>query len=260
MQAVDIGLEKISGNWTLLKMSFRKNLKFYCQEALGLSIFMVSACYFSGVLFGKNGWLVHDFSAFIRQCLLGLLMGGTALFIFYSPLTSPSGSHINPAVTLAFLRVKKIGVSDALFYIIFQTVGGTLTVYGMSFLMGENLTAAPLFDVVTIPGKFGPAAAALTEGIIALVMMAMVLFTADYPLGRKYSRIIAGCLVCLFVIFAGPVSGFGMNPARSFASALPSGVWTSFWIYICMPLAGMLGAAECYLLIRRRKPRTAGKV
>jgi aquaporin Z len=249
MRAVDIGIKRFTGNWALLKMSFKKNRRFYFQEALGLGIFMVSACYFSGLLFGKNGSLIHFYSAFVRQCLLGLMMGATALFIFYSPWTSPSGSHINPAVTLAFLRVKKIGVWDALFYILFQTAGGTLTVYGMSFLMGENLSAAPLYDVATLPGKFGTLAAVFTEGIIAWLMMTMVLFTADYPLGRKYARIIAGCLVCLFVIVAGPISGFGMNPARSFASALPSGVWTSFWIYVCMPLAGMLSAAECYLLI-----------
>jgi aquaporin Z len=252
MRAVDISVHKISGSWTLMKMSFKKNWKFYGQEALGLGIFMVSACYFSGLLFGKNGWLVHDFSAFTRQCLLGLLMGATALFIFYSPLTSPSGSHINPAVTLSFLRVKKIGGWDALFYIIFQTAGGTLTVYGMAFLMGENLKAAPLFDVVTVPGKSGPAVAAITELIIAAVMMTMVLFTADYAWGKKYSRLIAGGLVCIFVVVAGPISGFGMNPARSFASALPADIWTSFWIYLLMPLSGMLGAAEIYLFSRRR--------
>ncbi|HEY2649695.1 MAG TPA: aquaporin, partial [Puia sp.] len=75
----------------------------------------------------------------------------------------------------------------------------------------------------------------------------------NHPVLKKYSRIFAGILVCLFVIIAGPVSGFGMNPARSFSSALPSNVWTSFWIYLFMPLAGMMGAAEVYLLVRKRK-------
>jgi aquaporin Z len=82
-------------------------------------------------------------------------------------------------------------------------------------------------------------------------MMSMVLGTADHLVLTKYSRIFAGVLVCIFVIIAGPVSGFGMNPARSFSSALPSNVWTSFWIYLIMPLAGMLAAAEVYLFVRK---------
>jgi hypothetical protein len=44
-----------------------------------------------------------------------------------------------------------------------------------------------------------------------------------------------------------------MNPARSFASAFPSGVWTSFWIYLIIPFAGMLSAAEFYLFVEKRR-------
>jgi aquaporin Z len=253
MRAVDISVKSVRGGASRLRASFHKNRKFYFQEALGLGIFMVSACFFSGLLFGKNGYFVSDFSSFARQSILGLLMGITALYIFYSPFTSPSGAHINPAVTLAFLRVGKMDRWDAFFYIIFQISGGTITVFVMAWLMGENLTAAPLFDVVTVPGKYGTVTAAVTELIIAFVMMCMVLFTADHPVLKKYSRIFAGCLVCGFVIIAGPISGFGMNPARSFSSAFPSGVWTSFWIYLFMPLGGMLCAAEVYLFVKKRR-------
>jgi aquaporin Z len=54
------------------------------------------------------------------------------------------------------------------------------------------------------------------------------------------------------VIFAGPVSGFGMNPARSFASSFPANIWTGFWIYALVPVAGMLLAAEVYLLLKEK--------
>jgi hypothetical protein len=46
-----------------------------------------------------------------------------------------------------------------------------------------------------------------------------------------------------------------MNPARSFASALPSGIWTSFWIYLFIPFAGMLSAAEFFLFFQRKKSK-----
>jgi aquaporin Z len=54
------------------------------------------------------------------------------------------------------------------------------------------------------------------------------------------------------VILAGPVSGFGMNPARTFASALPSHTWTAIWIYMVVPVISMLCAAELFLSYRKR--------
>jgi aquaporin Z len=253
MRAVNIKINRPGTGITSVSASFRSNRKYYVQEALGLGIFMVSACFFSGVLFGKNNHLFSQLSIPDRQIILGVMMGATALFIFYSPLTSPSGSHINPAVTLAFLRLGKIGQWDALFYVIFQFIGGTLAVYLMVLLMGENLTASPLHDVVTIPGKYGPIAAAFTELTMAFFMMSMILFTADHTTLSRYSRIFAGILVCIYVIVGGPVSGFGMNPARSFASALPADIWTAFWIYLFIPPTGMLAAAELYSYILSRK-------
>jgi aquaporin Z len=256
MRAVDIGVKNVSGSIAQMKASFRRNWKFYCQEALGLAIFMISACFFSGLLFGKDGYFNSGLSVSLRQSILGVMMGATALFIFYSRFTSPSGSHINPAVTLSFFRLGKIGPWDSLFYMIFQLLGGTLSVYLMAVLMKDNLTAAPLHFVITVPGKYGTIPAVITEFIIAFIMMFTVLFTSADRRLNKYTRLFSGILVCVFVIIAGPVSGFGMNPARSFSSAFPAQIWTGFWIYISMPLSGMLSASEVYLFIKRRKSMT----
>jgi glycerol uptake facilitator-like aquaporin/catechol 2,3-dioxygenase-like lactoylglutathione lyase family enzyme len=238
---------------TQLKAAFRKNWKHYLQEALGLGIFMISACFFSAMIFSPEGaWHSAIAGDLMKNVVTGFLMGATALFIFYSRWTAPSGSHINPAVTLAFLRLGRMCRYDALFFIIFQVLGGTLAVYVMQLFMGEWLTAPPVSSAVTIPGKAGMTWAAITEFIIAFITMTMVLFTALHNKLKQYTRIFSGMLVCCWVIIAGPVSGFGMNPARSFASALPAGIWASFWIYCIMPVAGMLCAAEIFLLIQRK--------
>jgi aquaporin Z len=184
---------------------------------------------------------------------MGILMGSTALLIFYSPFTAPSGSQINPAVTITFLRLDKMCPWDALFYVIFQFIGGTIAVFVIALLLGNGLTNPPVNYAVTVPGKFGVAAAAMTEYVIAVVMMIMVLFTSNHSLLKKYTRIIAGCFVCLNVIFAGPISGFGMNPARSFSSAFPAHIYTAFWIYLFIPFAGMLTAGEIFLFVQKRK-------
>ena len=237
-----------------MSITFNKNLKLYLMEALGLAIFMISACFFGGILEAKNSFIhqsIHN--DFARQIIMGIMMGLTALFIFYSKWTAPSGSHINPAVSLAFLRVGRINKNDTFFYIIFQFIGGTVAVYLMQLLMGHTLTDAPVNSVATVPGKAGPFPALVTEFIIAFIMMTMVLFTSSNEQLKKYTRIIAGIMVCLYVIIAGPVSGFGMNPARTFASALPSHTWTAFWLYIFMPIAGMLSATEFFLFFQNKK-------
>jgi len=254
MRAMPIQVYTGSKGVTQLKAAFLKNWKHYFQEALGLAIFMISACFFSAMLFSeKSSWYHTIHSGMIRNILMGVAMGATALLIFYSPWTSPSGAQINPAVTITFLRVDKMCRYDALFFIIFQIIGGTIAVYFMQLLMGSILTAAPVNSAVTVPGKTGIWGTLITELIIAFTTMSMVLFTSNHNKLKKYTRVFAGCLVCTWVIVAGPVSGFGMNPARSFASALPAGIWTAFWIYLIIPFAGMLLAAEFYLFVERNK-------
>ncbi len=254
MRAMPIQILTGSRGWKQMKASFRKNREHYLQEALGLAIFMVSACFFSAMLFSeKSSWYNVVTNETAKNILMGVLMGLTALFIFYSPWTSPGGSHINPAVTITFLRLHKMCRYDALFFLIFQVIGGTIAVLLMNFLMGKILIDPPVNSVATIPGKYGSWWAFLTEFIIAFITMTMVLFTSHSDKLKKYTRIFSACLVCAWVIFAGPISGFGMNPARSFASAFPSNVWTSFWIYLLVPFAGMLLAAEVFLFIQKRK-------
>ncbi|MBS1667350.1 MAG: aquaporin [Bacteroidetes bacterium] len=237
-----------------IKISFRKNWVHYLQEALGLAIFMISACFFDAMLEAKNAsWHLAIHNPSIRIGIMGIAMGLTALFIFYSPLTAPSGAHINPAVTLAFLRIGKMDRSDSCFYIISQFLGGLLAVYLMAGLMGNSLTEPPVNYVVTIPGKYGVIPAAIAEFVIAFVMMMMVLFTSANKKGSRYTRGISAFLVCIYVIIVGPISGFGMNPARTIASAVPAHEYTAIWLYILMPLAGMLLAAEIFLIVNKQK-------
>lgn len=256
MRAMPIRVEAGLTGMKQLKAAFRSNKKYYLQEALGLAIFMVSACFFGAMLYAEHSpWHASLHSKIIRDLLMGLAMGSTALFIFYSPLTAPSGSQINPAVTITFLQLDKMCRYDALFYILFQLAGGTAAVYLMQLIMGDLLTSPPVNSVTTVPGKEGAGWAVVTEFLCAFITMSMVLFTQQHHLLKKYTRVFAAFLVCCWVMFAGPVSGFGMNPARSFASALPSGIWNHFWIYLFVPFAGMLLAAAFFVLMEKGKLR-----
>jgi aquaporin Z len=254
MRAINIKANSGERGIRRMSSSFRKNWIHYLQEALGLAIFMISACFFDGMLESAHSPLHTAIpNNFLRLAIMGIMMGLTAFFIFTSRFTAGSGAHINPVVTLVFFRLGKMAGWDTVFYIIFQSIGGLLAVYLMAALMGMTLMDPPVNYVVTVPGKFGIKAAALTEYLIAIGMMCMILITSSNERYKKYTQTIAAFLVCAYVIIAGPISGFGMNPARTFASAFPAHTYTAFWVYIVMPLAGMLSAAEVYRIFKLEK-------
>ncbi|QOW09312.1 aquaporin family protein [Kaistella flava (ex Peng et al. 2021)] len=235
--------------------SLRKNYILFLQEGLGLFIFMISACFFAGNLEHQTTVLHLDLpNPKIRLLVMAIAMATTALFIFLSPLTSPSGAFINPAVSIMRWRLGQLSLEKLIWYSVFQTIGGLLAVYIMKFLMGNVLSDPPVNYVATVPGKnISDISAALMETVTAFVMIAMVLFLSD----SKFSKTVpylSALLVGVYVYIAGPVSGFGMNPARTIASAVPANIYTSFWIYMLCPTIGMLAAAELYLQIKHKKP------
>jgi aquaporin Z len=237
------------------KQDLRHHIPYYLMEGFGLAIFMVSASYFTTLVESPLSPMhLMIPSGKIRLMIIAVAMGLTAYVIFYSPLTSPSGAHINPAVTLARLRLGQIRFIDACFYILSQCGGGLLAVYGMAHGLGSAFREPPINYVVTIPGKGCSAGqAAACELIIAFLMFSMILFTSKSERWQHYTKSLAALFVSCFVYVSGPISGFGMNPARSFASALPSGIWTEFPIYVICPVVGMWAATELYILVTDRK-------
>lgn len=223
----------------------------YLIEAAALGLFMVSAGVFGTLLWAPASplhGLIHGELA--RRALMGLAMGCTAIALIYSPMGQRSGAHMNPAVTLTFLRLGKVAPWDALFYVLAQLAGGTLGVLLVRAALGQAFTAAPVSSVVTVPGSRGPGVAFVAEGLIAALLMLTVLALSNHARLARFTGLAAGTLVALYIVTEAPLSGMSMNPARTFASALPSGIWTSFWIYLTAPLAGMLAAAEIFRAVR----------
>jgi aquaporin Z len=219
----------------------------YLMESLLLGLFMISASGFT-ILFEYPNSPVHQAiaNADLRRFLIGIAMGMTATTLIYSPWGKQSGAHMNPAVTLTFYRLGKVKRQDAVFYILFQCFGGLLGVYLAALIFHDKFTQPPVHYIVTVPGSLGSVVALFGEFSIAFVMMFTVLFTSNRKKLSRYTGVFAGCLVMLYVFLEAPLSGFGMNPARSFASAFPAGTWTAFPLYVIAPLAGMFSAAGVY--------------
>ena len=224
----------------------------YLMEAAGLGIFMLSACIFATALEYPGSPLRQSIAnPIIRRGLMGLAMGLTAVGIIYSPWGKQSGAHINPSITMAFLRLGKIEPWDAVFYMTAQFIGGMTAVLVVALLLGGTLSDPAVNYVVTIPGKDGIGIAFLAEFVISFILMSVVLVATNTQKLARWTGLFAGVLVATYITVEAPFSGMSMNPARTLASALPAHLWTALWIYFTAPLAGMLLAAELYLRISR---------
>jgi aquaporin Z len=222
--------------------ALRRHWPEYAIEGWALGMFMISASVATVLLYDPHaptfGLIENEFW---KRALMALAMAGTAAAIIYSPWGKRSGAHMNPAFTLSFWVLGKIKTVDAVYYALFQFVGG-LCGSLLSYVLTGGLLADPRANwAVTVPGPQGVAAALFSELIIAFILM----FVVAVMLNSKFDQligIVAGGLIFLYVLYESPYSGFGMNPARSFSSALPANTWTAFWVYLIAPPSGMLTA------------------
>ena len=136
----------------------------YLMEAGGLGVFMISACIFTTVL-EHPGSPVHQWigSAFVRRTIIGAGMGLTAIGLIYSPWGKQSGAHLNPSVTVTFLRLGKLKRTDDFFYVLAQFIGAEAGVMVSSFLLRPWISHSAVNYAVTVPGAAGTAIAFAAE-------------------------------------------------------------------------------------------------
>src|SRR6516225_1266372 len=225
-----------------------RNWPEYLMEAAELASFMISACLFT-VLLQHPGSPVRAAlpDVKLRRVLTGMVMGLTALAIFYSPWGKRSGAHLNPSLTLPFFSVGKIEVRDALFYILAQFAGGIAGVGVASLLIGAALGHPAVHYAATMPGSSGPWVAFGAEFVISFLMIAAVLTFSNSKSLARWTPVIAATLVATYISIEAPLSGMSMNPARTLGSSVWAANFQALWIYFTAPVLGMLLAARVYV-------------
>ncbi|MGB0983895.1 MAG: MIP/aquaporin family protein [Saprospiraceae bacterium] len=155
-----------------------------------------------------------------------------------------SGAHINPAVTIAFAFTDRFDRKDLLPYLVFQLIGAFLASATLRILfpIHENLGS-------TIP--FGSwQQSFILEVILTYFLMLVIIFVSDSEETKAFTGLAVGGTVLLEAMFAGPITGASMNPARSIAPAIVSGNVTELWIYIAAPIIGAILASLTWKLMR----------
>jgi glycerol uptake facilitator protein len=160
-----------------------------------------------------------------------------------------SGGHFNPAITTAFIVIRRIDPIDGLVYILAQLSGGVLgALLTKAFILDEGRASdygTPKVSALLAGGFQG----FLVEGIGTFVLVLTVLAVALNPDVRRWAALSIGGALGFLVMVLGPLTGGSFNPARWFGPALVSNSFNNELAYIFGPIAGALLAAAVYKFV-----------
>lgn len=163
---------------------------------------------------------------------------GLAVMAVIYAMGAVSGAHINPAVTLAFAARRNFPWARVPGYIAAQFVGAVLAVLFLRAMFGQAGDIG-----ATAPHSVDETRAFLLEAALTTGLVTTILGTAAG--GRNVgpnAAIAVGGYIALAGLWAEPVTGASMNPARSLAPDIVRGDFSSSWIYVAGPLAGAMVA------------------
>ena len=207
-------------------------MKKYASEAIGT---------FALVFVGTGAIVVNDTTGgAITHVGIALTFGLVVLAMIYT-LGDISGAHLNPAVTLGFFLARRLPAREVGPYIASQLAGALVASALLRLLFPRHTTL----------GATTPIGAAMQSFVLELVLTAILMFAIlGVSAGAKEKGITAGIVVgsviALGALFAGPICGASMNPARSLAPAVISGQVRNLWIYLAAPMTGaLIGVLAC---------------
>ncbi len=175
-----------------------------------------------------------------------------------------SGCHINPAVTIALLLTGRVGVADAVGYIIAQFLGGIAGAYAIVAMFGGNAAKTLGLGVTSYGATVSPLQAIIAEGLGTFILVFTIYGIAvDSRAPAGWAGLVIGLIVAGIIFVVGPVTGAALNPARAFASelvqTLNGGVnhLDQFYVYLIGPVVGAVLGAFAYDFLVRPKAADA---
>lgn len=160
-----------------------------------------------------------------------------------------SGAHFNPAVTISFALMGEFEKKDVWKYVFSQILGAILACLFLALLFAEEAKSVSELGYygATIPrGSWGQSFG--FEFILTFILMLVIYGSAVHGKAVKsFAGIAIGFTVGLEAMFAGPICGASMNPARSIGPAIVSGNFESLWLYIVAPILGAIVAGVIFV-------------
>jgi aquaporin Z len=218
------------------------------MEAAELGILMFCICLFGTTLYSSASPVNHlDLSSTAKASLMGVAVALTTFVIIRSPFGRRTGAHFNPAITLTYFYLRRVHRWDTLNYVTSQFLGGLVGVFAARQILGRKLAEPPVRYLITVPGGHGQFIAFLAELVLSGLLFGVVLFATNRWRLVRFSPLLVALVTVFYYAFCPAISGYSVNPARSFCSAMFAQIWQGIWVYFASPCLGMLAAAAIYL-------------
>lgn len=199
---------------------------------------------FTLVFCGTGAIVINDVTGgSVSHVGIAVTFGLIVMAMIYS-FGSISGAHINPAVTIAFALTDIFDKKDILPYLIAQLLGAFLASGLLHYLFQEHENLGATFPYSDWGQTF------ILEVILTYFLMLIILFVGQNKKTVGMTGVVVGATVLLEAMFAGPITGASMNPARSIAPAIVSGNMEELWIYIFAPITGAALASLTWLFMK----------
>ncbi len=200
---------------------------------------------FALVFCGTGAIVINDETAAVTHVGIAITFGLVVLAMIYA-VGDISGAHLNPAVSIAFAVSKRLPLKELAPYILSQIAAAFTASLGLKFLFPQNAGLGG-----TIPAGSDMQSFVL-ETILTFLLVFVIMHVSS---GAKEKGITAGIAVASVVgleaMFAGPISGASMNPARSLSPAVVSGNLQHVWVYLTAPVLGALLGVLAWSLIKK---------
>lgn len=196
---------------------------------------------FALVFAGTGAIIINDVTGgTVTHVGIALTFGLIVLAMIYA-LGDVSGCHLNPAVTIGFGVAGRMEKSWILPYLCSQCLGAILASGVLKFLFPAHSTLGSTLPATTSAQAF------VLEFFLTLILMFVILSVSTGSREKgPLAGVAVGAVIALEALFAGPISGASMNPARSLAPALVSWHFESLWIYLVAPILGAcMGVLSC---------------
>jgi aquaporin Z len=217
------------------------------MEAAEMAMLMLCICAAGSLLYGRYSAVANlGLSWLAKSALMGAIVAGATFIIIHSPFGRRSGAHFNPALTVAYFSLGRIHRWDAFSYVMAHFLGGVAGVFFAYQIFGANLSDFPVRFVVTLPGRNGSVIAFLAEFVTSFALMEVVLLATNHRRLARYTPLFVALVTVFYYMLSMSLSGYSVNPARSFSSALFAHIWQGIWIFFIAPGLGMLTAATLY--------------
>ena len=202
------------------------------------------------VFAGTGAIIINDIANAIGHVGIALTFGFVIVALIYS-FAHVSGAHFNPAVTIAFWSMGEFERKNVIPYVSAQILGGVLASSALYLLLRENF--ALVSDVSYLGATLPSGSVSQSFGfefILAFILMIVICSSAVHGKATKdFAGLAIGLTVGLESMFAGPITGASMNPARSIAPALVSGNFEHLWLYIVATILGAVFAALVFMKV-----------